>query len=83
VRSRAIGVLGALVLIAAVFTANALLSKPVVPDVRRTRIEGKTVRGAELRGQVVLVNSWATRGVTCVLVMPEIAATQRRCAGRG
>lgn len=80
---RVIGLLGALALMAAVLTANALLSKPVVPDVSLTSIEGESLRFADLRGQVVLVNFWATSCVTCVLEMPEIAATQRRFAGRG
>jgi peroxiredoxin len=75
--------LGALALLAAVFTVNALLSKPVVPDVRLTSIEGESVRLADLRGQVVLVNFWATTCVTCVMEMPQIAATQLKFAGRG
>jgi len=70
-------------LLAAVFTANALLSKPLVPDVRLTSIEGESVRLADLRGQVVLVNFRATSCVTCALEMPQIAATHRKFAARG
>jgi peroxiredoxin len=64
------------VLPAAVFTANALLSKPVVPDVRLTSIEGESLRLADLRGQVVPGSFWATCCVTCM----EDAADRRHPA---
>lgn len=68
---------------AAVLTAVALLSKPHAPDVTLVNLDGERVRLADLRGQVVLVNFWATTCVPCMEEMPSIAAIQRKYAARG
>jgi len=78
----AVWALIAVALLATVLTSAALLSKRAAPDVTLTDINGNRVRLADLRGNVVLVNFWATTCVTCVREMPQIAATQRRFAGR-
>ncbi len=83
-RGRAtIWLLGAAMLLVAVLSVAALLSKPAAPDVMLTSIDGESVQLTDLRGQVVLVNFWATTCVTCVKEMPQIAATHRKFAGRG
>src|SRR5688572_29688812 len=37
----------------------------------------------ELRGEVVLVNFWATYCASCLHEMPELVETHKRCAARG
>lgn len=56
---------------------------PDAPDVTFTTLEGKTVRLADLRGQVVLVKFWATSCVTCVKQMPDTIADYGTYAPRG
>lgn len=61
----------------------ALHSATPAPDVALTSIDGTTTRLGDLRGNVVLVNFWATTCVTCVNEMPMLAATYRKFAARG
>jgi len=68
--------------IAAVVAWGAL-HKPPAPEVALTSLDGDTLRMAELRGQVVLVNFWATTCAVCVTEMPSIVATHRKLAQRG
>lgn len=82
-RHRAAALIVVLLAAAAVFTAATLLSKPPAPDVTLVDLDGERVRLADLRGQVVLVNFWATTCVVCVKEMPQLADTYRRFAGRG
>jgi peroxiredoxin len=82
-RHRAAALIVVLLATGAVFTAAALLSKPHAPDVTLVNLDGERVRLADLRGQVVLVNFWATTCVVCVKEMPRMADTYRRFAGRG
>ncbi len=53
------------------------------PDVSFTLLNGRPGRIADLRGQVVLVNFWATSCAVCVAEMPLLAATQRQYQARG
>lgn len=53
------------------------------PAVTFSLLDGSTISTAELRGQVVLVNFWATSCVTCVKEMPQIAATHEKFRARG
>lgn len=57
--------------------------KNPAPAVSALTLEGKVLNLSDLRGQVVLVNFWATSCTTCVKEMPEIAATQRKFEGQG
>ncbi len=82
-RHRAAALIVVLLATAAVFTSAALLSKPPAPDVTLVNLDGERVRLADLRGQVVLVNFWATTCVVCVKEMPRMAETYRRFADRG
>ncbi|MEK8024461.1 MAG: hypothetical protein RLY78_1194 [Pseudomonadota bacterium] len=53
------------------------------PDVSYTLLGGQQQRLSTLRGQVVLVNFWATSCTTCVAEMPELMATHRKYAPQG
>ncbi len=48
------------------------------PTFQVTTLEGKTLRLADLRGQVVLVNVWATWCVPCRVEMPMLESTWKR-----
>jgi len=54
-----------------------------VPDYAAFTFEGDTVTLASLRGQVLLVNFWATWCPPCRREIPEIEAIHRRWADRG
>lgn len=53
------------------------------PQVTYTLLDGKQLRTSDLRGQVVLVNFWATSCATCVAEMPELVATHQKYRARG
>ena len=53
------------------------------PDVAYTLLDGTAGRTSALRGQVVLVNFWATSCGPCVKAMPALVATHMEFAGRG
>lgn len=55
----------------------------MAPDVTYTLLDGRTSRLAALRGQVVLVNFWATSCASCLHEMPQIAATHEKFNSRG
>ena len=64
--------------------AVALLQREQpAPDVPYTLLDGSQHRTAGLRGQVVLVNFWATSCVTCVKEMPALMATHDKYKSRG
>ena len=48
------------------------------PELSFTLLDGSKVSTSDFRGQVVLVNFWATSCSTCVAEMPQIVDTQRR-----
>ncbi|MGY0196800.1 TlpA family protein disulfide reductase [Leptothrix sp. BB-4] len=59
-------------------------TRPVpAPDVGYVRMDGRPARLADLRGQVVLVNFWATTCSICRREMPELVALHQRLAPRG
>jgi cytochrome c-type biogenesis protein len=64
---------------AAAATANA---EPA-PDVELKTTDGKPLKLSELRGQVVLLNFWATWCVPCRSEIPSLNAMHRDLAGRG
>jgi peroxiredoxin len=53
------------------------------PQVNYTLLDGQKLSTATLKGQVVLVNFWATSCTTCVAEMPEIMATFEKYKGKG
>ena len=61
---------------------NAASAKPA-PEVEMKTLDGRPFRLGELRGQVVLLNFWATWCVPCRSEIPELNAMQRDLAARG
>jgi cytochrome c biogenesis protein CcmG, thiol:disulfide interchange protein DsbE len=53
------------------------------PDFAAPTLEGETVSLASLRGEVVLLNVWATWCFPCIREMPSLDALQRDFAGAG
>jgi len=53
------------------------------PQVDYTLLDGSKRNTAQLQGQVVLVNFWATSCATCVAEMPQIMATYEKYKGQG
>lgn len=53
------------------------------PDVAYTLLDGTVGRTSALRGQVVVVNFWATSCAPCVRAMPALVATHMEFVGRG
>jgi peroxiredoxin len=56
---------------------------PPAPELPYVRLDGSAAHTRELRGQVVLVNFWATSCVSCVKKMPDLVALHQRFAARG
>lgn len=54
-----------------------------VPPSRFLLLDGSTLSEADLRGQVTLVNFWATSCVSCVRKMPDLVATYLKYRERG
>lgn len=53
------------------------------PPSRFVLLDGTSKTTADYKGQVLLVNFWATSCTTCVAEMPEIVKTQQKYAHRG
>lgn len=53
------------------------------PQVHYTLLDGKQMSMADLKGQVVLVNFWATSCTTCVAEMPQLVSTYEKYRRRG
>lgn len=53
------------------------------PQVHYTLLDGRQMSMADLKGQVVLVNFWATSCSTCVAEMPQIVSTYEKYRRRG
>jgi cytochrome c-type biogenesis protein len=62
--------------------SNVATSEPA-PDFELKTTDGKPLRLSELRGQVVLLNFWATWCVPCRAEIPGLNEMQRALAGRG
>jgi peroxiredoxin len=61
----------------------ACSSRDLPPSFTYTALDGTRSSSQALRGQVVLVNFWATSCTSCVKEMPLMAATHRKYQGRG
>lgn len=57
--------------------------KPAAPDLNFSTLQGQSFRTADLRGQVVLVNFWATSCGVCIEEMPALKATHEKFQARG
>jgi len=55
----------------------------IAPDAAFVRLDGSRSSVAQLKGQVVLVNFWATTCTTCVHEMPQVVETHNRFKARG
>ena len=53
------------------------------PQLRYTLLDGQQLVTSDLRGQVVLVNFWATSCAVCVAEMPALVAIFEKYRGRG
>jgi peroxiredoxin len=58
-------------------------SRRMAPEFSYTLLDGTPGSSAALRGQVVLVNFWATSCVSCVKEMPQLVDTYLRFRERG
>lgn len=54
-----------------------------LPDLPYTLIDGSQHRTSDLKGQVTLINFWATSCSTCVKEMPQLVATQNKFKAQG
>ncbi|MGZ8270819.1 MAG: TlpA disulfide reductase family protein [Methylophilus sp.] len=61
----------------------SLSQKPQAPDVTFTTIEGKKISMASLKGNVVLVNFWATDCPGCVKEIPALVDTYKNYHAKG
>jgi peroxiredoxin len=64
-------------------TAASNVAAEPAPDVELKTTDGKPLKLSELRGQVVLLNFWATWCVPCRSEIPSLNAMHRDLAGRG
>lgn len=62
---------------------GACSGRESAPDVGFTLLDGRKSALSALKGQVVLVNFWATSCVTCVKEMPELVATHEKFKAKG
>ena len=53
------------------------------PEISYTLLDRSVVTMTQLKGQVVLVNFWATSCSSCVAEMPQLVRTHQRFQGRG
>ncbi len=58
-------------------------SRQPAPSFAYTLLDGSRQDSAQLRGQVVLVNFWATTCAICVAEMPQLIELHRRLQPRG
>ncbi len=73
----------AAVLVLAIAGVFVFSQKPAAPDVAFSTLQGPSFRTADLRGQVVLVNFWATTCTSCIKEMPALKATQEKFEAHG
>ncbi|HET7158387.1 MAG TPA: TlpA disulfide reductase family protein [Burkholderiales bacterium] len=62
---------------------TALFRSNPAPSVMFTSLKGEQISTAQLRGQVVLVNFWATDCPACVKEMPQMVTTYNKYGRQG
>ena len=62
---------------------QAVAGTPVAPDFRLENLDGEIVALSDLKGQVVIVNFWATWCPPCRAEMPSMQRTWQRLKGEG
>jgi peroxiredoxin len=80
-KSWAIG--AAAVVIAAVAAVFVATGSQAAPDSTFVLLDGSKKTTADLKGQVTLVNFWATSCTTCVAEMPKMVATYDKYHAKG
>ncbi len=63
--------------------ASGCTREPAAPAFDYTLLDGSRHNSAALRGQVLMLNFWATSCAVCVKEMPKLAATHRQFAAQG
>jgi len=66
-----------------VFSLSACTSSQAAPESTFVLLDGSKTSTADFKGQVTLVNFWATSCVTCVAEMPQLIATHEKYAPQG
>lgn len=66
-----------------VVSLSACTSSQAAPESTFVLLDGSKTRTADFKGQVTLVNFWATSCVTCVAEMPQLIATHQKYAPQG
>ncbi|MDP3857720.1 MAG: TlpA disulfide reductase family protein [Stagnimonas sp.] len=69
--------------IAVVLTLAGCLNSSAAPQSSFTLLDGSTRTTADLKGEVALINFWATSCTTCVAEMPMLVATYEKFRGLG
>jgi peroxiredoxin len=59
------------------------LARAAAPQLSYTLLDGRQLSTADLRGQVVLINFWATTCASCVAEMPALADLHTQYHARG
>jgi peroxiredoxin len=72
----------ALVLVSA-WALSACSTKQAAPETTFVLLDGSKTSTSALKGQVLLVNFWATSCISCVAEMPKLMATHQQFKARG
>jgi peroxiredoxin len=74
---------GALIALAVGYGAYTASDSTVAPESSFVLLDGTSVKTADFKGRVTLVNFWATSCTTCVAEMPQMVATYDKFKNRG
>lgn len=74
-----------LVIVVAIIGATTYFSmqRAVIPELAFIDLHGNKISTQDLRGQVVIVNFWATSCTTCVKEMPQMVETYNKYSKSG
>jgi thiol-disulfide isomerase/thioredoxin len=73
----------ALLALGLVASLSACTSSQTAPESTFVLLDGSKINTGDFKGQVTLVNFWATSCVTCVAEMPQLIATHEKYAPQG